>query len=233
MAKDELNQDMRILTIETCTETSTLGLVQQGNVLGECAFPSRYTLAKKMLSRLDWLLDECELTKYDIDAVALSLGPGSFTGVRIGAAAAKTLALGLKIPLLGISTLEALAYPFRETRDMLLAPVINARRQQAYTALFRGEARGLHRVTDDMLLSAEPFIDTMRRHMTAHQQIICIGQVGGLPAAFRAWGESTPASVHSFVTPAALAALAVERLAHGEIDDPMTLSPVYLRAAAD
>jgi tRNA threonylcarbamoyladenosine biosynthesis protein TsaB len=222
---------MLILTIESCTDTSTLGLVRDGAVLGEAAFPSRHTLVKRMLPRLDWLLAESGLTKRDIEGIAVSSGPGSFTGVRIGAAAAKTLAWGLHVPLAGVSTLEALAYPFRALRGHLLVPVINARRQQVYTAGFRGHGVILERATPDLPLSAEPFADWLRDHADDGPPVL-IGQVEGLPATFL---EAIPgiAPVRSLVTPLALAALATERLARGESDDPMTMTPIYLRGAAD
>ncbi len=221
---------MLIFTIETCTETSTLGLVRDGSVLAEAAFPSRYTLAKRLLSRLSWLLDECDLTIGSLTAVAVARGPGSFTGVRIGLAAAKMLAHELRIPLVGISTLEAIAYPFRELGDVLLAPMINARRQQAYLALFHGEQGQLHRRTPDLLLSAEPFAELVRVQAAVGQRTLLIGQVDGLPAAFHVPGA---AAMRALVTPHALAALARIRLECGEADDPMTLAPLYLRSAAE
>ncbi len=224
---------MLILTIETCTDTSTLGLVRDGVVLAEAAFPGRYTLARRMLLRLEWLLQECELTKAEIEAVALSLGPGSFTGVRIGAAVAKTLAQWRQIPLLGISTLEALAYPFRHCGHALLAPIINARRAQVYLALFYSEGGLLLRQTADLVLSAEPVSALLREHGGAFSQTLLIGVTEGLPEAFQHLFTGSAAPVRSLVTPHALAALAQERLARGEQDDPMTLAPIYLRNAAD
>jgi tRNA threonylcarbamoyladenosine biosynthesis protein TsaB len=225
---------MHILTIESCTETSTLGLVRDdGTVLAEAAFPSRHTLAKRLFVRLEWLLDECGLTKNDIAMIALSLGPGSFTGVRIGAAAAKTLAMLLNIPLFGVPTLEALAYPLRHFSDALLVPIINARRQQAYVSLFRGEGGALLRVTADLLLSAEPFHDLLRQHLAEPAHLALIGQVEGLPPAFMADAPAKVFPLRSLVTPHALAMLGLERLQRGETDDPMTLTPIYLRSAAD
>ncbi len=222
---------MLILTIETCTDTSTLGLVRDGAVLAEAAFPSRHTLAKRLTLRLEWLLAECGLAKGDIEGIAVSSGPGSFTGVRIGAAAAKMLAWGLRVPLAGVSTLEALAYPFRALRGHLLVPVINARRQQVYTAGFRGHGEILERATPDLALSAEPFAGWLADH-AADGPPVLLGQVEGLSASFV---EAAPAlaPVRALVTPMALAALAAARFARGEADDPMTMTPIYLRGAAD
>jgi len=224
---------MLILTIDTCTEESTLGLVRDGVVLAEAAFPSRHTLARRFFSRLEWLLAECGLTKGMIEAIALSQGPGSFTGVRLGAAAAKTLAQWMPVPLVSISTLEALAYPFRNFPDALLAPIINARRQQVYLALFRGESGAVQRLTPDLVLGSAAFAETLARHETGNRHAVLIGLVEGLPAEFLVCPTGPLHPIRSTVTPHALAALAEERLARGETDDPLTLAPIYLRNAAD
>jgi tRNA threonylcarbamoyladenosine biosynthesis protein TsaB len=219
---------MLILTIETCTDMGTLGLVRDGAVLGEAAFPSRHTLAKRMLPRIEWLLGECGQAKTDLGGIAVSLGPGSFTGVRIGAAAAKTLAWALRIPLAGVPTLEAIAWPFRAVADHLLVPVINARRQQVYTAGYRGHGTLLERATLDLALSADAFAGLLADHAGIGPALL-IGQVEGLSAPFL---NVAPAAVRGLVTPLALATLAADHLAAGG-DDPMTLAPIYLRGAAD
>jgi tRNA threonylcarbamoyladenosine biosynthesis protein TsaB len=221
------------LTIETCTDTSTLGLVRDGVVLAEAAFPSRYTLAKRLLPRLTWLLDEAGSTREELDALAVSLGPGAFTGVRIGIAAAKTLAHGLRIPLVGVPTLEALAYPFRACHDALLVPMVNARRQQAYLALYRSEGGTLRRLTADLVLSAGPCVEELGRHVDALREIVFVGQLDGLPSGFMEGLPLPACTVRSLITPHALAALGAARLAQGDVDDPMTLAPIYLRSAAD
>jgi len=224
---------MLMLTIDTCTETSTLGVARDGVVLGEAAFPSRYTLAKRLQLRIDWLLAECELTKMSLDAVAVSQGPGSFTGARIGVTAAKAMAYWLHIPLAAVSTLEALAYPFRHMPEAVLAPVINARRQQAYTALFRAEGENIRRLTADQLLSAEPFAELLSSQAHGNGPLLIIGQTEGLPASFLQNTLLPVATVRNLVTPHALAALAQARLERGEQDDPLALAPIYLRSAAD
>ncbi len=210
-----------LLTIETCTDTSTIGIVHEGVVLAEMAFPSRHTLVSRLLLRLDWLLGEAGTSKDKLEGIAVSLGPGSFTGVRIGAAAAKVLAPALDIPLVGVSTLQALAWPFRGLAGHILVPVINARRGQVYTAQFRG----IERVSEDAALSPEPFAAAL-----ADKSPLLIGVLDGLPDGFNIGNYEV---VRALVTPHALAALATERLVRGESDDPLTLAPVYLRAPAD
>ncbi len=210
-----------LLTIETCTDTSTLGIVHEGAVLAEMAFPSRHTLVSRLLLRLDWLLGEAGTSKDKLEGIAVSLGPGSFTGVRIGAAAAKVLAPALGIPLVGVSTLQAIAWPFRGLAGHTLVPVINARRGQIYTAQFRG----IERLSADAALSPEPFAAALKG-----KSPLLLGALEGLGEGFNPGGYPV---IRALVTPHALAALAAERLARGESDDPLTLAPVYLRAPAD
>ncbi len=217
---------MLILTIETCTDMSTLGLVKNGAVLASAEFPSRHTLAKGIISRIDWLLTDAGLKKTDIEAIALSIGPGSFTGVRIGAAAAKMLAWGLNIPLAAVSTLEAINYPYSDFKSALLAPIINARRQQVYTALFHHGTR----LTEDKLLSADDFHNLIADNNEAGAETIIVGLTDGLPEQFI---TDNYIAVRALATPHSLAAIAEIKIAAGDTADPMTATPIYLRAAAD
>jgi tRNA threonylcarbamoyladenosine biosynthesis protein TsaB len=223
---------MLILTLSTCTEMATLGLVRDDALLAETVFPGRGTLAQRLLPRLTWLLAEVGLAKEEITAVAVSLGPGAFTGVRIGVATAKAFACWQPSLLVGIPTLEALAYPYRDCQNMLIVPLINARRQQVYTALFRSEAGTLRRETPDSVLSAEPFAELVRQHARAGEQILVLGQLEGVQSFLDALPHPV-SPVRSLVTSHALAALATARLADGQGDDPQTLAPIYLRSGAD
>lgn len=222
---------MMLLALDTCTDIATLGLWADGVLLAEAAFPARHTLARRLLPRLEWMLDDAGMAKTAIDAIAVGIGPGSFTGVRIGPAMAKTLAWSLGATLVGVSTLEALAHPMRGVEGVLIAPVVNARRGQVYTALFRGEGGALRRITDDLALDPDAFQALLHEHRGT-APILATGLPDGLSPAFFADVPGI-ALVRGAVTPHALAALGAARLAHGEADDPRTLAPVYLRAAAD
>jgi len=210
-----------------------MGLVRDGVVVAEGSFPSRYTLVKRFIPRLEWLLSEAGVSQDELQAVAVARGPGAFTGVRIGLAAAKTLAQWRQIPLVGVSTLEAIAYPFRRCADTLLAPMINARRQQAYTAFFRSEGGALRRLSADLVLSAEPFVEAVHQHIDGLPHLLLPGQADSLPPAFHESLPGVVCPVYSIITAHALAALATARLEQGDVDDPMTLAPIYLRSAAD
>jgi tRNA threonylcarbamoyladenosine biosynthesis protein TsaB len=224
---------MLILTIDTCSETSTLGLVRDGALVGALALPSRASLTRRFQERLRGLLTECDVALRAVDAIAVTTGPGSFMGVRIGVMAAKTLAHWTGIRLIGVSPLAALAYPLRVLPDALLVSVLNARRQQAYLALFRGAFDALQRETPDLLLAADPFAELLLEHAAGSRHVLLVGQFADLPPAFAAQLPATACMLPAQASPEALAALASERLAHGEQDDPLLLAPVYMRAATD
>jgi len=123
---------MLILAIDTATDAATSALVLDGKVLGE-----RRSAAVRVLADADELLVEAGLTPRDLSALALGTGPGSFTGVRIGLAAARGLALVLDVPVAGVSTLAALAAGAPGA-----VPVVDAKRKEVF-AVVDGEARAL------------------------------------------------------------------------------------------
>ena len=123
---------MLTLAFDTATGVATCGLVRDGEVLSE-----RRTRAAAVLADADELLREARLTPSDLDLLAVGVGPGSFTGLRIGLAAARGLALACDLPVAGISTLDALAAGAPGA-----VPVIDARRREVFS-LVAGEARCL------------------------------------------------------------------------------------------
>ena len=124
---------LRILAIETATRTGGVAIVEGNEVRGSLVLNTSKTHSERLLKAVDFLLGECTLKIADMDGIAVSLGPGSFTGVRIGLACAKGLAFASEKPLVGVSTLEALALRSAETK-ILLCPIIDARRGEIFGA---------------------------------------------------------------------------------------------------
>lgn len=127
---------MRILAFETSAKAASAALVQDGMLLGEAYQNNGQTHSRTVLKLAQDLLENCDLTPADVDAVAWANGPGSFTGVRIGAAAAKGFCWARELPCVPVSTLEAMAWRFG-LFDGLVCPCMDARRSQIYNALFR------------------------------------------------------------------------------------------------
>ena len=145
---------MLILAFETSAKAVGAALLRDGMLLGEYMQNSGQTHSRTLMQMAQDLLNNCDLTAEDVDAVACAAGPGSFTGIRIGLAAAKGFAWGREIPLIGVSTLEAMARAVCVS-DGVYCAVMDARRSQVYNALFEKNGENFVRLTEDRAISLE------------------------------------------------------------------------------
>jgi tRNA threonylcarbamoyladenosine biosynthesis protein TsaB len=144
-----------ILAIENTGMCGSVALVCPSHCIGEHSLQTTLTHSKRLLSTVSQLMEEAQLDWEDIDAIAISLGPGSFTGLRIGLSTAKGLAFAGSIPLIGISSLEAMACQFSYV-SCQVCPVIDARKKEVYAALFKPKSNGtLHRLSEDMVVAPD------------------------------------------------------------------------------
>jgi tRNA threonylcarbamoyladenosine biosynthesis protein TsaB len=126
----------RVLAIETSGELAGIALTASGRLLGEAAIDSRISRTETLLESARRLLGDLRLTPGDLDLIAYDEGPGSFTGLRVGMAAALGLAAGADRPVVGVPSLEVLAYPFRQ-KEVPIAVVSGCRRGLIYAAVYR------------------------------------------------------------------------------------------------
>lgn len=138
----------RVLGIDTSTRTASIGLLDGEVLLAEISRPGARDLAAVCLPLVRSVLDAAERAVDDINLIAVSVGPGSFTGLRIGLSIAKGIALATGCAVVGVPTLEALAHVALD-RTGLICPVLDARKGEVYAAVFRSAADGLTRVADD------------------------------------------------------------------------------------
>ena len=143
---------MTILAFETSAKAASAALFREGLLLGETYQNTGLTHSQTLLSMAESLMASCGVTPVEIDAVAAAAGPGSFTGVRIGVAAAKGFAWGREIPCVGVSTLAAMAVGFGAWQGYV-CPVMDARRSQVYNALFRVDCGKCTRIREDRAIS--------------------------------------------------------------------------------
>ena len=143
---------MLILAFETSAKAASVALLEPPRLLGEVYQNTGLTHSQTLLVMAENLLKQCGKTAQDVTAVAAAHGPGSFTGVRIGAAAAKGFSWGRDIPCYGVSTREAMAEGLG-VWDGYVCPVMDARRSQVYNALFRAERGTLTRLAPDRAVS--------------------------------------------------------------------------------
>ena len=145
---------MRILSLDTSATVASVAIANDSVPLAQYTLNAKNTHSETILPMIENMLDALCLKTSDIDLFALSAGPGSFTGVRIGAATVKGLAFASNKPCVEVSTLEALAQNL-VFKEGLICTVMNARRSQVYTALFRSNGKKLERLIPDSALSIE------------------------------------------------------------------------------
>lgn len=146
-----------ILCIETATDICSAALCDETKVTGVAEAPQGMTHAASLTVIIGRLLEEHHIRPADLEAVAVSKGPGSYTGLRIGVSTAKGIAYGSGIPLIGINTLAAMCsgyitlHPEELTADTLLCPMIDARRMEVYNALFRPDGTAIRETSADII----------------------------------------------------------------------------------
>lgn len=145
---------MRLLAFETSAKAASVALLEDGRLLGEYYQNSGQTHSRTVMKLAKDLLDNCDLTPADIHAVAYANGPGSFTGIRIGIAAAKGFCWGAQLPCVPVSTLEAMAY-FHSGFDGIVCCCMDARRSQVYNAVFSVRNGEVCRMREDRAISIE------------------------------------------------------------------------------
>ena len=146
---------MLVLGVDTTAGIAAVSLIKDEKIVCEYSVNSGNTHSRTLLPMIESVLKSAEKKISDIDLFALAAGPGSFTGVRIGAATVKGLAYADNIPCIGVSVLEAMAEGLRDFKG-IICPVINARRSQVYCALFHADGESIpERLTADDTLMAD------------------------------------------------------------------------------
>lgn len=126
---------MRILGIESASLTASVAVITDDQMTAEYTMTHKKTHSQTLLPMIQEIVDMAEIDLKSIDAIAVSAGPGSFTGLRIGSATAKGLAMALKLPIVSVPTVDAMAYQCWRA-DCLICPIMDARRGQVYTGIY-------------------------------------------------------------------------------------------------
>ncbi|MDO9573872.1 MAG: tRNA (adenosine(37)-N6)-threonylcarbamoyltransferase complex dimerization subunit type 1 TsaB, partial [Candidatus Contubernalis sp.] len=140
---------MLILGIDTSTMVCSVALARENQIIGEYTLQNKKTHSQRLMPLISALIENCDLTPGDLGGVSVTCGPGSFTGIRIGVAAARALSQALRIPLVGIPTLDVLAFQFAYGEG-LICPLLDARRGEVYSAVYRASGGGIERIKDYM-----------------------------------------------------------------------------------
>ena len=219
---------MLILAFETSAKAASVALLEDGKLLGEAYQNTGMTHSQTLMVMAEDLLKTAGKTAQDVTAVAVAEGPGSFTGVRIGVAAAKGFAWGRQIPCAGVSTLEAMAISLG-IFDGYICPVMDARRSQVYNALFYVNQGNLERVSPDRAIA---LADLQNELQNLEKPIFLVGDGSNL--CYNTLKDAVPNLIlppehrmHQRAVGVAL--VAQQKLAAGENCDGGALTPNYLR----
>ena len=217
-----------ILAFETTAKAASVALLENGRLLGEQYQNTGLTHSQTLMVMAEDLLKQCGKTVGDVTAVAVAAGPGSFTGVRIGVAAAKGFAWGGQLPCYGVSTLEAMALSLGIYQGYV-CPCMDARRNQVYNSLFYVNSGVVERFTPDRAIA---LADLKTELVAIDGPIYLVGD--GAELAYR----HLSAHIEELILPpehrrhqrAAGVALAAEaRIAAGDPGDANAMTPNYLR----
>lgn len=217
---------MRALGIETATSIASVGVAAEDQVLAERALPMRGSHARSLLALIDTALAAADLGLGGLDLVAVSIGPGSFTGLRIGLSVAKGLALATGLPVVGVPTLEAYARTAGPRPDTL-CPVLDARKGEVYAAAYRWRGADLECVAAPAAIAPERCAASLRAPCT----LVGDGVDAYLELWRRALGEGADLIPLAALPPsgAVVAGLGIARARARGADDLALLEPRYCR----
>ena len=219
---------MLILAFETSAKAASAALLEDGKLLGESYQNTGLTHSQTLMVMAEDMLSQCGKTVADVTAAAVAAGPGSFTGVRIGVAAAKGFAWGREIPCYGVSTLEAMALSLGVYQGYV-CPCMDARRSQVYNALFYVNQGVPERVSEDRAISLAELGTELK---SLKEPIFLVGDGSNL--CYNTLLESVPNLVlppeHRMHQRASGVALAARKQVEvGDPGDANALTPNYLR----
>ena len=214
---------MKILHIETSSKNCSVAISQGADLLCLCEEVSEnYKQSESLHTFVEWALEGAGMSLQDLDAICLGKGPGSYTGLRIGASSAKGFCFGLQIPLIAVNSLESMTEPFLRQDYDLIIPLIDARRMEVYCAIFDGK-------TGEMLTDTEAkILDETSFQELQGKKVIFVGD-GATKA--REILQLSAAEFDGTIYPSAkyLIKRAQEKFKANEFEDVAYFEPFYLK----
>jgi tRNA threonylcarbamoyladenosine biosynthesis protein TsaB len=219
---------MLALAIDTSGDIAGIALATEAKLISEISFGHKMDLLRRLMPNIDRLISDAGKSQADLDGIVISLGPGSFTGLRIGMAAAKSIAHVLKRPIAGIPTLDVLACGASAVCPKSIAAAIHARPGEVFWALYRCNSGHVKRLTEDRASSVEDMIRLARQETEivfcgdgAERNREALEAEFGRASVLDEWFHAPRAAI--------LASLGIQRLLRGDSDDVFSLVPEYVR----
>jgi len=219
---------LKVLAIDTSASPASAAMVENQKIIGEFFINTKLTHSQTIMPMVESLLNCCETKLEDVDVLAVSAGPGSFTGIRIGIAAIKGMAYGAEKKCVPVSTLEAMAY-CHLYHNGIVCSVMDARCNQVYNGLFRVENGKVIRLCPDRAISIDDLIKELEN---VHENIILVGD--GAELCNKAMAQTSVCAQLAtfnvrFQNASAVAFAAEIQALEGKTISSKELMPVYLR----
>jgi len=219
---------MKLLGIDSATEAASCAVIDDDKLLGEITFNYKKQHSIIIMNMIDYLLKNLKISVDDLDGFAVSKGPGSFTGLRIGMAVVKGLSEGSKKPFVSISSLDTMAYSLSYTSG-IICPIIDALRNNVYTALYTFENNKLNKISDYMAISVDDLIKMLRDYN------LPVTFIGDAVPKFKEIFENELDKINfspthlNLVKASGLCELGINLMREGKFDNPLSSAPIYLR----
>lgn len=223
---------MRILALDASSLVASVAIVEDDILMAEYTINYKKTHSQTLLPMVDEIVKMTELDLHTIDAIAVSRGPGSFTGLRIGSATVKGLGLVLEKPIVAVPTTAMMAFNFWGSKEQLIVPILDARRNQVYTGVYCFRDNGMDTILEDSVMEIEKLVSYVEEEAQG-ENVIFLGD--GVPT-YREKIEKLFISPHQFA-PAhmnrqragSLGVLAQYYYREGKIESAADHKPEYLR----
>ncbi|HEY9060083.1 MAG TPA: tRNA (adenosine(37)-N6)-threonylcarbamoyltransferase complex dimerization subunit type 1 TsaB [Pseudobacteroides sp.] len=219
---------MKVLAVDTSSTIAAVAIIENEVLLGEYFVNNKKTHSQKLMPMIKELTESLGLNPAEIDIFAASVGPGSFTGLRIGVTSIKAMAYALEKPVVSIPTLDALAYNYPAS-NAIICPIMDARNNQVYTAFYRFKDQPL-RESEYMAL---PIASLMQILIETEENICFVGD--GVERhrdyLLNELGQKCSFAPHNLILNRAssVAQLALARAIDGKVESPVDMIPFYLR----
>jgi tRNA threonylcarbamoyladenosine biosynthesis protein TsaB len=214
---------MIVLGIDTSGYVNAVGIVEGSRILVDNIYPARTDSLEQIVPNIDATLKSLGLTLKDIGGIGVGLGPGSWTGIRVGVTVGKMLAFSMDKPVCGVPTLEGLAFPARQEASLICPVIAVGVGYAVYSGLYQPVKNTIERIGDYYVGD----VKGLSYLITSPDVIVGSGvaKYAGLVAS----PSTQVKAIEALPSGAAVAALAAMRLSRGESDDPLALTPLYLK----
>ncbi len=217
---------MLILGIETATERVSVAIGGHEGVIGLFEITKGRRHAETLVPAIEFTCQQAGIDLDEISVVAVDVGPGLFTGMRVGLAAGKAVAQALRIPMIGITSLDLLAFPSRHT-DRVVVPVIDARKGEVFYSMYRQVPGGIQQIADPQVGPVDELVADL---MARNQDVLCVGDGARRYSEEILDGYRCEIGGDAFPSASPLVELAHSRALREEWVQAREIEPVYLRA---